>query len=410
MFLETGNKTECFGCEACKQICPKQAIEMYEDNEGFRYPFIEESKCVHCNLCRKTCPHTVMPQKHIDNKYAFGGYSKDSETRFESTSGGAFSAIAEAYCNSNYVVFGVESKGLLAFHSYITELKELGKYRKSKYSQSIIGENYKSAKDFLEDGKRVIFSGTPCQIAGLYAYLNAVSYYDTQNLLTVEVVCEGVPSPIYLRKLDGVLETKFGSKVDSLDYRYTGKSLSGNGKWDFETMRIQLMNKKVLKKDRWFNPFWQIWLNHLMSRPSCYRCPFAEQGRTADITLGDLWGVHLFCPELYGKNGGSSLAVGNTIKGTKVLMKAEKYMHGHELVFEDALKYQSPLRKPIETNPLRDAFMSDLTSNMSWGDINRKWTKKPSLKLLFQKYVWGNRQKLFYWNFKQKIMGKKRDR
>lgn len=404
MFLDTGNKAECFGCEACQQVCPKQAITMLEGKEGFRYPLIDESLCIHCNLCRKACPHAVMPEKHKDNKFAFGGYSKDPATRFESTSGGAFSAVVEAYCDEDYVIFGAEAKGLLVFHSFITDKKELKKFRKSKYSQSIIGGSYKKAKKFLEEEKKVLFSGTPCQIAGLYAYLNAVNFYKTENLLTVEVVCEGVPSPIYVRKMDDAMEKKYGSRIESLDYRDTGKSLFGHGKWDFQVMRIQLMNKKILKKDRWFNPFWSIWLNHLMSRPSCYKCPFAEQGRTADITLGDLWGVHLYCPELYGNNGGSSLVVGNTEKGTKVLKAAEQYMYGHELAFEDALKYQSPMRKHIDGNPQREAFMSDLESDMTFTEINRKWAKKPTIKLLWQKYIWGNRQKIALWNLKQKFM------
>lgn len=161
------------------------------------------------------------------------------------------------------------------------------------------------------------------------------------------------------------------------------------------------MNSKVVKKDRWFNPFWSIWLAHLMSRPSCYECPFAEQGRTADITLGDLWGVHLYCPELYGSNGGSSLAVANTEKGSAVLKTAEQYMYGHELIFEEALKYQSPMRKHIDNNPQRDTFMADLESDMSFEEINDKWAKKPSIKLLWQKYIWGNRQKIALWNLKQ---------
>ena len=425
MFLDTGTKTECFGCEACQQVCPKQAIEMQEDAEGFRYPIIDDAKCVHCNLCRKVCPYVKMPEKHRENKYAFGGYTKDSKTRFESTSGGAFSAIVEAFCDKDYVIFGAEAKGLLVFHSYITDKSQLGKFRKSKYSQSIIGGNYKKVRKFLAEDKKVLFSGTPCQIAGLYAYLNSVNFHETNKLLTVEVVCEGVPSPLYVRKMDDALEAKYGARIESLDYRYTGKSFFGNGKWDFEAMktvisrggssgkwdfqvmRVQLMNKNVLIKDRWFNPFWSIWLNHLMSRPSCYECPFAEQGRTADITLGDLWGVHLYCPELYGKNGGSSLAVGNTEKGIEVLKAAEDYMYGHELKFEDALKYQSPMRKHIDDNPQRDAFMSDLESDMSYREINKKWSKKPSLKLLWQKYVWGNRQKIFFWNLKRKLNRKR---
>lgn len=404
MFLETRIKTECFGCEACQQICPKQAITMQEDNEGFRYPVIDEILCIHCNLCRKTCPLAVMPEKHRDNKYTFGGYSIKPATRFESTSGGAFSAVAEAFCDKDYVVFGAEARGLIVFHNYITDKRELWKLRKSKYSQSIIGGSYRKVKKSLAEGKKVLFSGTPCQIAGLYAYLTAVNYHSIEDLLTVEVVCEGVPSPLYIQKMDKAMETRYGSRIESLDYRYKSRSLFDHGKWDFEIMRIQLMNKKVLKKDRWFNPFWPIWLNHLMSRPSCYQCPFAEQGRTADITLGDLWGVHLYCPELYGKNGGSSLAVGNTEKGTEVLRAAEQYMYGHELAFEDALKYQSPMRKHIDGNPQREAFMSDLESDMSFTEINHKWSKRPTLKLLWQKYIWGNRQKIAIWNLKQRLI------
>jgi hypothetical protein len=158
------------------------------------------------------------------------------------------------------------------------------------------------------------------------------------------------------------------------------------------------MNKKTeLKKDRWFNPFWSIWINHLMSRPSCYECPFATSDRVADISLGDLWGVHLYCPELYGKNVGSSLIVANTDKGKQVVIQAEKYMYGHELNFEDALKYQGPMRNHISPNPDRKEFMEDIQSDMDYEAINKKWAKKPSLKLFLQKYVWGNRNKVALW-------------
>ena len=125
---------------------------------------------------------------------------------------------------------------------------------------------------------------------------------------------------------------------------------------------------------------------------------FTTTERTADISLGDLWGVHIYCPELYGKNGGSSLAIANTEKGKSVLKKAEGSMYGHELRFEDALRYQGPMRKHIEMNPKREQFMQDLKSEMDIEDINRKWADKPSLKLLWQKYVWGNRQKVFVWS------------
>lgn len=417
MFFDTGDKTECFGCEACLQVCNKSAIHMQEDSEGFRYPVVDLTKCINCGLCRNVCPHEHIPNKHERDKYVFGGYNLSHEIRFESTSGGAFSAIVNAFCDDSYVIFGAEAKGLQVFHSYISDKSELGKFRKSKYSQSIIGSSYKQVRQFLKEGKKVLFSGTPCQIAGLLSFLKNMN---RDNLLTLEVVCEGVPSPLYVRKLNKHIEKKYGVPIETIDYRYTGKSVFSNGKWDFQVMLLKIngsktleprindvnddIKEKVLVKDRWFNPFWYIWLDHLMSRPSCYHCKFTTMGRVADITLGDLWGVHLYCPELYGENGGSSLVVCNTEKGKRVFLEARKQMYGHELVFEEALKYQSPMRKTINENPNRGAFMEDLKSPMEYAAINKKWSRGPTLKLLFQKYIWGNRQKIFFWNLKRKLL------
>ena len=395
-FLDDSNKSHCFGCEACVQVCGKAAITMEEDQDGFRYPLINVAKCVDCGVCRKVCPYDNMPQRFGEDKYVFGGYSLDMNIRFESTSGGAFSEIVNAYCDENYVIFGAEADGLEVFHGFITDKCALGRFRKSKYSQSKIGTAYKDAKRFLKEGKKVLFSGTPCQIAGLKAFLGKSNQ---ETLLTIEVVCEGVPSPLYIRKLDEHIQTKYGAKIKSLDYRYTGKSLLSKGLWDFEQMRIMTEDKKTeLTKDRWFNPFWSIWLKHLMSRPSCYECAFTNRERVADITLGDLWGVHLYCPELYGNNGGASLIIGNTEKGKSIIADAAKNMYGHELKFEDALRYQGPMRKHIPDNPYREEFMADLRSDMSYKQITEIWADRPSIRLLLQKYIWGNRQRVFVWN------------
>ena len=397
-YLNSHEKSQCFGCEACVQVCSKLAIAMAEDEDGFRYPEIDEEKCIDCGLCRKFCPYENMPARYGDDKYVFGGYSLDENVRFESTSGGAFSEIVSAYCDENYVIFGAEAKGLEIFHSHITDKTELSKFRKSKYSQSRIDDSYGEAKRFLKEGKKVLFSGTPCQIAGLKTYLGNTNQ---DKLLTVEVICEGVPSPLYVRKLDQHVEKKYGARIDSIDYRYTGRSLSSNGKWDFEQMRITTVDEKnVICKDRWVNPFWSIWLKHLMSRPSCYQCPFTNRERVADVSLGDLWGVHLYCPELYGHNGGVSLVICNTEKGKEVIKSAEKGMYGHALKFEDALRYQGPMRKHIPNNPQKVEFMADLRSDMDYKQITKKWADGPSLKLLVQKYIWGNRQKVWLWNLR----------
>lgn len=238
-YLDNQIKETCLGCEACSQICSKSAISMIEDQDGFRYPVIDMGKCVECGLCRKVCPYDSLPVRYYEDKYVFGGYSLDEDVRFESTSGGAFSEIVNAYCDENYVIFGAEAKGLEVFHSYIIDKTELSRFRKSKYSQSKIGNAYKDAKRFLKEGKKVLFSGTPCQIAGLKSYLGNTNQ---ERLLTVEVICEGVPSPLYVRKLDQHIEKKYGSRIKSIDYRYTGKSLFSKGKWDFEKMLLKLFN------------------------------------------------------------------------------------------------------------------------------------------------------------------------
>lgn len=239
MFLESGNKEECYGCEGCAQICPMNAITIDENSEGFRYPFVDMEKCIGCGMCRKVCPYEHTPKLHEENKYVFGGYNIDPLTRFESTSGGAFSAIVDAFCDENYVIFGAEAKGLLIFHNYIFDKRELGRFRKSKYSQSIMGKSYRNVQKFLAEGKKVLFSGTPCQIAGLLTYLE-VTKTRRETLLTVEVVCEGVPSPLYIRKLNQAIEKKYGLPIEALDYRYKGKGMLSRGKWDFEKMRMKL--------------------------------------------------------------------------------------------------------------------------------------------------------------------------
>lgn len=402
MYLKTLDKSQCTGCEACIQTCSSKAISLEEDSEGFRYPVIDNLKCTHCGACERVCPfeNTLF---FTNEKFIFGGYHKNETIRKESTSGGAFSAIVESFCDSNYVIFGAEAKGLEVFHSFVNDKKLIQKFRRSKYTQSHIGDSYKQAKNFLKNGQKVLFSGTPCQIAGLKNFLGKTN---TDKLLTIEVVCEGVPTPLYIRKKAAFLKNKYGSDIETFDYRYTKRGLFSKGTWDFQNERIILKNGITLKQDRWWNPYWSIWLQHLMSRPSCYHCQFTKPNRCADITLGDLWGVHLYCPELYESNLGSSLIIANSEKGKKVVNKSSQLMDGHELSFDEAIKYQGPLRKHIDENLHRDECMMDMQSDMDYEAINQKWAKKPTLKLLWQKYVWGNRQKVLLWKLKKRLFHK----
>jgi coenzyme F420-reducing hydrogenase beta subunit len=334
-----------------------------------------------------------MPQRSKSPVRTFGGYVKDESVRKESTSGGLFSALVDAWCDADTIVFGAESVGLEVRHSWVRYGDGISRFRKSKYLQSEIGDNYRVVKEFLSEGKKVLFSGTPCQIAGLKAFLGD---RPNDNLLTVEVVCEGVPTPLYIKKFAEWLGEKFGSKVVEIDYRY-----KDGRRWDFEVMQASLQNPTSgtfkWKQDRWFNPFWLIWLQHLISRPSCYECPFATRERVADITLGDLWGVHLYCPDLYGKNGGASIVFCNSDKGCQVLEAARESLHGRDLPLETAIRYQGPMRNHIASNERRSECMEDIKT-MPYKIFVKKWAKRPTLKLLVQKYLWGNRQKVWFWN------------
>jgi len=387
-YLETHIKADCTGCSACAQVCPKSAIQMIADDEGFLYPSIDETKCVNCGLCIEVCSdHDVKVLKNSFPQKAFGGHIRDGNVLANSTSGGAFSAVAYAYCQGRYAIFGAECNEVYgAKHSYVTDINDMDRFRGSKYSQSSMGNAYDEALKFLKKDYKVLFSGTPCQIGGLKKYLKNRQY---DNLLTVEVVCEGVPSPLFMKKqVDAVENEHFGeTTISGMKYR------DKNGdRWDYQVMSYT-NGEKIYKVDRWFNPFWSIWLQHLISRPSCYTCEYTTKERVADITLGDLWGVHLYCPDLYNDNRGASLIVCNTPKGCQVFEKAKELMYSRELDFEEALKYQGPMRRCIEANPNRDAFMSDLR-NLPYKKLCKKWAKPSSIKLLISKYIYGtNRQK-----------------
>ena len=400
-FLQSGKKNMCFACEACVQVCIHGAIAMYEDEEGFRYPRIDSNMCISCGRCQAVCPYPLTPLKPHLIRSAFGGYHSDPSIRRESTSGGAFTAIATAWCVGEYAIFGAAQEGMDVFHTYITDVAEIHRFQKSKYRQSKIGTAYSDAERLLKQGKKVLFSGTPCQIAGLKAYLGERKW---GTLLTVEVLCEGVPSPIYLQKFNVFIEERYGCGIRTLDYRNKDKP-----RWDFNVMRLELESGRSVYIDRWFNPFFTLWIGRLMSRPSCYGCPYIATTGVADFTLGDLWGIHIHCPELYDGNKGASLVLCHTQHGAEVLKMARDQLFGHDLDVSNILTYQKRLRMPIEPNPKREEFMQDLI-RLDYRSLCKKWVKHPSIGLLWSKYVWGNRQKIFMWELKQCFSNNRREK
>ena len=402
-FLNTKDKKHCTGCQACIDVCPVSALHMEYDEEGFAYPVIDDSKCVHCNLCNKVCQEneTIEYGKVIE---CYGGYTLDEDIRKRSSSGGIFSLIANYCIDNGYIVFGAVSDGLDVVHREAHTKEGVTALCKSKYKQSNINGAYKRIKQLLSENHKVLFSGTPCQVEGLKLYLDVLGI-TSDNLLTIEVICEGVPSPIYLEKYKDYLEKKYHSKL--IDYIYRSKTNRNQKicKWDFQVQKAVLKSQKdkTIELYRWFNPFYSIWLTGLMSRPSCYQCKYTKVDRVADVTLGDLWGVHIFAPELYGKNNGVSSILLNSKKAVNVFSSVKKDFYGHLLDVEIVKKYQSRLRDNIPLNGDRNSFMEDLKSPITYKTLIKKWWGGSSFSLLWKKYVYGNRQKMFIWRIKNRL-------
>ena len=406
-YLMTGRAADCCGCEACSSGCPVGAISMREDDEGFRYPVVDKRACVGCGRCYAACELPEARFRPAGEQRGFGGAIKDAALLADSTSGGAFTAIATAFLAGGGTAFGAVAKDVYgACHAAASDAEGLAAFRGSKYVQSEVGDAYREARDLLRAGERVLFSGTPCQVAGFYGCLGELA--ESPLLLTVEVVCEGVPTPRYIEKqLGHVSRKKLGGRpVAAMRYRdkWNVGSSSSSSRWDFEGMSFAVadwdfqassfvsdMGRRYVV-DRWFNPFWSVWLQHLISRPSCAECPFARRERVADVTLGDLWGVHLYCPDLYNDDRGASLVVCNSGRGLDAFEAARKSMTCRELDMADVVRYQGPMRKPVGMHPRRAECMEDLKT-MGYREFVRKWAKRPTLKLLVSKYVWGtNRQ------------------
>lgn len=404
-FLKTGRKADCCGCEACASVCPVDAVAMCEDRDGFRYPVVDKDACIGCGRCEAVCSLPAERFHATDAQRGFGGSIKDAELLAESTSGGAFTAVATAFLKDGGAVFGVEASNVYkARHACARDVVGLAAFRGSKYVQSEIGDTYRKVRELLKGGDRVLFSGTPCQVAGLYGYLSKLA--DSPLLTTVEVICEGVPTPLFIEKQLAFFSKKWfrGQPIESVKYRYKRNSECANwvnfkvlslaiADWDYQAASFEVKSGKRRVIDRWFNSFWSVWLQHLISRPSCAECPFARRERVADITLGDLWGVHLYCPDLYNNDKGASLVVCNTKKGLTALEAAMSTFKCHELDMNDVVRYQGPMRKPTGMDPRRAECMADLHSLDYWA-FTRKWAKKPTLKLLVSKYLWGTNKQV----------------
>ncbi|MEG2013730.1 MAG: Coenzyme F420 hydrogenase/dehydrogenase, beta subunit C-terminal domain, partial [Anaerovoracaceae bacterium] len=291
--IHLAEKNQCTGCAACYNSCPKSAISMKPDNGGFLYPYINDELCIKCNQCSKSCP-VISPliSKSEYEPRAFVAQHKDDDIRKESTSGGAFTALAQIVIENGGVVFGASMEdGFVVKHTLATTIDELAKFRNSKYVQSEIGKSFSAVKEYLEKGIQVLFSGTPCQIEGLLGYLHE----KYNNLVTVDIVCHSIPSPAVFKKYMDLQISKY-PQVDKVVFRdkqrgydYSTIALYGKKKTDDK----KCFYRRGSESDLWFRSF----LPGLCDRENCYNCYFQEYPRKSDITIWDCFAISDIYPE-----------------------------------------------------------------------------------------------------------------
>ena len=382
--IQITDKVNCCGCNACGDICPKLAISFKTDNEGFWYPEVDMEKCVDCGLCEKVCPilhkEDYKNQGGLEKPETYALVHKNIEVRFDSTSGGAFTALAEeVYKRGGYVGGAIYNEDWSVSHFLSTSKNDLPKLRSSKYLQSHLGGFYKAVKEVLKTGKPVLVCGTPCQMAAMYRYLQKP--YD--NLILVDFICRAIASPLFFKKWIEYLENIHNSKV--IFYKAKSKELG----WDKLSTRVEYENNDVDIISGDDNPWLKMQYKvPEIGRPSCFNCAFKGFPRTSDITVGDLWAKKGAIPQQLDGNLGTSIVFANNDKGAEFLKACLKKTEYQEFSYHTAAQGNYHLENPIRhSNHKREEFFNDL--NLSFDHCidkyipeiqNKKYSSKEKIK------------------------------
>lgn len=340
--IEIKNKKDCCGCHACMTVCPKQCIAMVADEEGFLYPEVDTFRCIECGLCEKVCPvihqaHSRMPLE------VYASISKNLGIRQKSSSGGIFTLLAEAVIQTGGVVFGAKfDDDWNVIHSFTETMEGLAAFRGAKYVQSRIGNVFKEVKHFLEEKRQVLFSGTPCQVAGLKHFLRK----EYEGLLTVDIVCHGVPSPkVWHRYLESINGNKEQITYVSMRDKKEG--------WNRYGMEIHAGKQMLCSERAAHNSYSKGYLANLFLRPSCHDCPARSGKSLSDITLGDFWGLQRYYPS-FDDNKGTNLVLINTSQGLNLYRLLDVYQI--KTTYEKGIKENICIEQSVSCSPLRNEF------------------------------------------------------
>ena len=359
------DKDKCTGCTACFNVCPKGAIEMIEDSDGFKYPVINQKKCINCGLCKKTCP-VLNTENNLSINECYLAYNTDEKEILTSSSGAIFPLLADYILKNDGIVIGAILNNAKLKHIAITKNKDLDKLKGSKYLQSDLGNIFTFIKERIKD-KKILFVGTPCQVAGLKSFIKQ----DFDNLYCIDLVCHGVPTPKLFSKYIKELEDKNNSRLKN--YNFRDKSTG----WRTYSNAITFENKTIVKELASKNEFMNLFLSDNTLRESCYDCNFKLGNKYSDITLGDFWGVERFYPEINNSFGISAVII-NTEKGKKIFNQiVDKIEYKHCKLEEITSGNTSLVKSALKTNKRKDFFRDLENKNINY--LNKHYMKKISI-------------------------------
>lgn len=373
------NKQECCGCAACVQRCPKHCIHLVEDTEGFLYPEVNVENCIDCGLCEKVCPLLSKVQP-ISVQKTFAVKNRNEEERLSSSSGGVFIALAKMILQKGGVVFGaVYDEHWEVRHTYAESLEGVKKMMGSKYMQSRIENAYADAERFLKSGREVLFTGCPCQIAGLHGFLRK----DYPNLLAVDCLCHGVPSPGVWRKYLSetfstpykkerknskvLLSTIAGDESVITDISFREKRPYGWKKYSFV-----VHGKRALKKEKYSvllsevyreNPFMRGFLADIYLRPSCYSCKCKNGVSHSNLTIADFWGINKVMED-FDDDKGVGLVLLNTSKALNLFPLLN--MECRETSLDTVCHMNGGFKEKISVHPKRDYFYRQIARDKNF--------------------------------------------
>ncbi len=336
----------CVGCGACAAVCKKSAVSLHQNKEGFYKAYVDSLKCVKCNLCKDVCPG--IKEIHKESPKGVFAFKANNDIRKNSASGGAFATLAEKILNDNGIVYGaVLNKDFTVSHIRCDCKEELSLIQGTKYVQSDIRDCFELIKTDLKNRKKVLFSGTPCQVESVKGYAEK-SKLDVDNLYLVDIICHGVPSPMIFKDFIGFLEEKFKSKV--LEYKFRSKKIS----WRGNSCYVKLTDGRELKNDRLASGFMSLYYSNCITADNCYNCRFTSVERSSDLTISDYWGIENVNKAFEDKLG-VSMILANTEKGERLLEGVNGEITEGSL---DGVK-QPQLYKSVKAPKNREEFWSD---------------------------------------------------